>query len=123
MLPAIIKHARFGGLFLLKRESEMEGFEKVLENGITIGGITYRVQIVEQTPSDEIGSVDYTRNLIILERCDLQRMWETLLHEITHIILYHAGYIEHDEKLVGTVSHGLMAMLMQNKEVFRKLCE
>ena len=87
---------------------------------VTIGGITYQIKFVEATPGEVVGAIDYNQNIIFIEKHEIQRVWETILHEIIHAILYNAGYEEHDERLVGALSHGLMALLRQNKELIQE---
>ncbi len=87
---------------------------------VTISGITYQIKFVEATPGEVVGAIDYNKNEILIEKHEIQRVWETIFHEIIHAILYNAGYEKHDEQLVGALSHGLMALLRQNKELIQE---
>ncbi|AKI96563.1 hypothetical protein [Kosmotoga pacifica] len=93
-------------------------FEDVIRNGITVGGIHYRIVIVDEMAGNTIGEANYERDLITLKRCEPQRMQETLLHEIMHIIFYHSGFDEHNERDISSIATWLYAVLKQNKEVF-----
>ncbi len=90
---------------------------------ITIGGIRYRIEVVDEMAGDTIGATNYEKNLITLKRCEPQRMQETLLHELMHIIFFHSGYDEQDERLISSIASWLYASLKQNKEMFKAIME
>jgi len=96
----------------------ISNFEDIVKNSTTVEIIHYRIVIVDEMAGNTIGKTNYEKNLITLKYCELQRMQETLLHEIMHIIFYHSGFDEHNERDISSIATWLYAVLKQNKEMF-----
>ena len=104
-------------------ENKIIDFDDVVRTGVRVGGIHYSIKVVDEMAGDTIGATNYEKNLITLKRCELQRMQETLLHELTHIIFFHSGYDEQDERMVSSIASWLYSSLKQNKETFKVILE
>ncbi|EAD1842015.1 ImmA/IrrE family metallo-endopeptidase [Listeria welshimeri] len=76
---------------------------------IKVGGIWYEIKEVTAVDiagdKNYLGACDYDNQTIeILESLPETRKRQVLIHELTHAILYEAGYQEHDEELVERFS-------------------
>ncbi|EEO6565098.1 ImmA/IrrE family metallo-endopeptidase [Listeria monocytogenes] len=76
---------------------------------IRVGGIWYEIKEVTAVDiagdKNYLGACDYDNQTIeILESLPEARKRQVLIHELTHAILYEAGYPEHDEELVERFS-------------------
>jgi hypothetical protein len=52
-----------------------------------------------------------------------QHKRRAVMHEIVHIILYHAGIVEQDESLVILLGFGLVELLRTNRSLVKYLLE
>ncbi|EIM8287175.1 ImmA/IrrE family metallo-endopeptidase [Listeria monocytogenes] len=76
---------------------------------IKVGGIWYEIKEVPAVDiagdKNYLGACDYENQIIeILGSLPETRKRQVLIHELTHAILYEAGYQEHDEELVERFS-------------------
>ncbi|EAF6697317.1 hypothetical protein AUQ54_01695 [Listeria monocytogenes] len=76
---------------------------------IKVGGIWYEIKEVPAVTiagdKNYLGACDYDNQSIeILESLPEARKKQVFIHELTHAMLYEAGYTEHDEELVERLS-------------------
>lgn len=89
---------------------------------IRIGGVDYVV--VEDSLLHDMQMVGQIRFL----RCEIalapglhpEARKQALLHEIVHGLLTHAGIREQGENVVDAVAHGLMQVVRDNPQLFKK---
>jgi len=90
-------------------------------NNIKILGINYK--IVEKTTREVFGEIDYNSQEILLsEGMTIERLRETLLHEVIHGVLAALGFEKEttDEQFVTSFSSAL-ADTLTNNQSFVKL--
>lgn len=84
---------------------------------VKVAGIIYRVRFYDVVEIDGkstfLGSCDYAQNEIRIKRGLSQtRAEQVFVHELTHAILFEAGFGDHDEDLVerfSTVAHQVIS--------------
>jgi len=94
---------------------------ELIKNGIKIGGMHWNVEVVESDlyEGEKLGLTDYCNTHIFIRKTQSEdRMVETLLHELIHVALFHAGIDDHDESLINALSHNLLSLMRQNPELF-----
>lgn len=90
---------------------------------VRIGCINYKVVDVEGLQDEDgesiYGQVAYDAcEIRLLAGLDPQARTATLWHEIVHAILVNAGFVgDHDEQMVSAISHGICAVLSDNKNM------
>lgn len=85
-----------------------------IPESIKIGGITYKVDIVEDIDkSDAQGEIDYEKAYIRVKKTNEDSMKQTFLHE-----LFHAMNIDFDEERVEFLSVILYQVIKDNPGVF-----
>ncbi len=89
---------------------------------IIIGGKVYSLSVLpfDQGQFGKLGQCDFKNQTILLthdQGQDCAR--DSLLHELIHLFLFHAGYADQDEKLVSTIAHGLDSVLRQNPKLIQ----
>jgi len=91
-----------------------------IPNKIKVGGIDYEIEMVDYKENDfaEIkiwGKTERDKCKIVLYNgVNPQRLWETLFHEIIHIIDRHFD-INLNESKVERLSNGIYQVLKDNK--------
>lgn len=89
---------------------------------VKIGGITYDIHYVEEIPNRDayVGYCDSERSVIYVQikGTSEQRQKQTLIHEITHAILYESGYNNHEEEMANRVGIVLYQVLKDNNFSF-----
>ena len=73
---------------------------------IKVGGINYKVEIVDHLPHEETGykwgECDYQRGTIkIWKELSSEKQEQTFIHELTHAIAHEAGIDNQDEDLIN----------------------
>lgn len=95
---------------------------------IRIGGIDHPIKYKDnlRNENDErlYGQIDLSASVITLSSdpaAGKERITETLLHEIIHGVLYHAGVteFEDEEHVCNVVSRGLYQVIADNPTLFR----
>jgi len=95
--------------------------EKVKQ--VKIGGILYRVEYIERLLNQEKavklnGHILYNPCLIMVESENDEQMQKiTVLHEILHGILTHAGIEDDFEKQVEILAYGLFGVIQDNPDL------
>jgi len=87
-----------------------------LPSEVKIGPVTYEIREEARTAVEgNYGSILYSDSLITLMpgQSPVQKQI-TLWHEMLHGILRAAGEIEHDEKVIISLSHGIVQLLQEN---------
>lgn len=95
----------------------------MLDN-IKIGAFNYKVVLEESELDGDAcdGLMDYAQAKIsISNKQDDQIKVQTLLHEILHGIMHQAGYIDHDEGVINTLSYGLIQVIRDNPELYTEI--
>lgn len=106
---------------------------------VKIGAITYTVQLAKHPADDGLphlplvednkwlaGEISYTSNQIYVHAGMAEdAMRQTLLHEVTHGVLRHAGQhaLNADEELVDAIAYGFMALVRDNPKLIAYLQE
>lgn len=84
---------------------------------LRIIGHRYKIAVVTTLPSDTLGHVDTSAQLILLADC-LRKdgMKDTLLHEIVHAVHYHFGLDDDskEEEFTSRTTTGLRAVMLDN---------
>lgn len=84
---------------------------------VKVGGLEYQINIKEHLESYDgdrnlWGYCNYEQNEIdISKSLSSQKANQVLAHELTHAILFEAGYIDHDEEMahrIGLVLHQVL---------------
>lgn len=89
---------------------------------IKIGALTYEVEITDNLSggsancSAEISYRDLTIRVCPMARA---RMETSFLHEVVHGMADAMGFVEHDERLVDTMSQLLYQVIQDNPEMFQ----
>lgn len=90
-----------------------------------IAGIPYTVEFKPDLMSDmeALGYVRFeTQSIYIDPALPPERMSQTIVHELTHAVLYEAGYTEHDEEMADRIGKALWQMLIDSSpEAFERL--
>lgn len=88
---------------------------------VQIGAFTYQVNY-DPTLADEggLGRILFLRGRIELNpnlSSDMEKV--TLIHEILHGHLFHAGIKNHDETMLDVLAHGVLQMIHDNPELLK----
>jgi len=76
----------------------------------------------EDANQDAYGTVDYGLGMIRLNSVQPPIIaWQTLFHEIVHIILRHSGNIDHDENEIERYAYGFLHLLKENPDLQKLL--
>jgi hypothetical protein len=85
---------------------------------VKIGAVDYQVVEVENLVDGVTvlnGHILYNESVIKLEQnMSVQQKDVTLWHEIIHGILTHAGFSNHNEKMVEALGYGVLMVLRDN---------
>lgn len=98
-------------------------------NTVKIAGIEYNVEYIERLLSVDgatklNGNFLYSPCLIRVEADNnIQVQAITIIHEILHGILVHAGRDEHEEKDVEVLAYGLFGVLRENPKLVQWITE
>lgn len=88
---------------------------------VNINGMIYGIVYVDQLEDDKVGEIDYTENIIRIEKHSNQFMKVTLLHEIIHGIFFHLGFTEQDEQVISALAHAIYNFVRDNPELIKSL--
>ncbi len=92
-------------------------------NKVKVGGITYKVEIVDDLAGSDdcFGAIQYKKSLIQLDNnLDEQLYNKTLVHELTHAMFVEAGYNDHEEDMANRIGLVLYQVLKDNDFSFLK---
>jgi hypothetical protein len=89
----------------------------MIPSKVKVAGVTHEVKEVEGLAPDHdlYGQVTYRNGVIKLDS-GLRQKWkeQVFVHELSHAILYEAGYDEYDEEMVRRVANVLYQVLKDN---------
>lgn len=88
---------------------------------IKVGGKVYSVEITSKMDlgiNNVSAEIIYTDLVIRVSPQAQGKMEADFLHEVTHAILDHLGYKEHDEKQVDALAQALYMVIQDNPDVF-----
>ena len=94
---------------------------QTLPQHVKVGPVVYKIQEEARTAIDGYyGTIIYAESLITLQPGMSQVQQQlTLWHELFHAMLKNAGYTEHDEQLIISLSHGIVGVLQDNPELLK----
>lgn len=87
---------------------------------VKVGGLEYQINIKEHLEAHDgdrnlWGCCNYEQSEIdILKSLSSQRANQVLTHELTHAILFEAGYTDHDEEMANRIGLVLHQVLKDN---------
>lgn len=84
---------------------------------IKVGGIHYSIEAKENVMKDtgSLGFCDYEGARIVVDASLApERMQQVIIHELTHAIMFEAGFDEHDEDMVNRFGIVLHQVLCDN---------
>jgi hypothetical protein len=93
-----------------------------IPNKVKIGGLTYKIKMVDMVSlgPNYIGCCDYKASVIeIAKDMDAQKQEETLIHEMVHAMMEHAGYKEQDEEAVHRTATAFHMLIKDNPGMFK----
>lgn len=88
-----------------------------LPKQVKIGAVTYEVQYEPRLADDALmGQIRLLEGVIAI-RPNMSKTMEqiTLLHEMTHAMLFQAGEKEHDEQVIDIIAHGVVQVIQDNE--------
>lgn len=89
---------------LKKMIGAIKPMEFEIPKAVKVGGVIYKVRekdLIVANETSGLGSCDYDKSIIELKTGMSQtRKEQVFMHELTHAILFEAGFSEHDEDLV-----------------------
>ncbi|WP_096436525.1 hypothetical protein [Alteribacter populi] len=97
---------------------------KQLPQTLRVGANDYSVELTDTLTAADgfIGMVRYNETKILLQNAGLSegKRLDVLIHELTHAIMYEAGFEEHEEDTVNRVGKVLTQVLRDNDFTFAR---
>lgn len=91
------------------------------------GGLTWTVLLVETIPGDDgkadrdtLGLTDAEKLCVYIKSgLPIERMRQTFIHELIHIVLTGMGHEDQDERLVDGIAHAIHRLTKDNPGLLR----
>jgi hypothetical protein len=98
----------------------------MIPKSVRIGAHNFEVVMVGKNVSDDCGRCDVTvQKIFIREDLAISVMWETLIHEVVHIIRILSGLAladyEAEERVVQAESHFLYLFVKDNPKLLEEI--